>query len=208
MAAPSKGKLLYDITRIENIPSIVNNGLLSRKELMERGLIDFEDIADHQILEKRDQYSDILSSCVPFHFFVKNPFDGRVCKRYGSENMAIIAIRRELYKTKELYIIPSHPLDREHPEVLSYGDGIKRIRWDILDNITDRDYHDEVVRKNCMAECLSPSPIDVSDFFAIYVKNETAKNKLVEMLVKQCDFKLLDFLARHVRIDVAERMFP
>ena len=47
---PSQGKLLYHITHIDNIPSILKYGLLSREELKNLNNIAFKDIADQDII--------------------------------------------------------------------------------------------------------------------------------------------------------------
>ena len=76
---PSEGKLIYHITHINNLPSILKVGLLSRKKLLRNPSLSFTDIADSEILSKREQYKEALSQYVLFHFFAKNPFDGAVC---------------------------------------------------------------------------------------------------------------------------------
>lgn len=72
--APSMGKLIYHITSIDNLPSIIKFGLLSRKCILQNHDIHFTDIADPEILSKRERYKEALSQYVLFHFFAKNPF--------------------------------------------------------------------------------------------------------------------------------------
>ena len=110
---PSEGKLIYHITHINNLPSILKVGLLSRKKLLRNPSLSFTDIADSEILSKREQYKEALSQYVLFHFFALNPFDGAVCRKYGSENMVIITVRRDICIRKDYQIIPSHPLDTD-----------------------------------------------------------------------------------------------
>lgn len=179
---PSQGKLLYHITHIDNLPSILAYGLMPRRVLLAHGY-QFIDIADPDILSKREEYQKALSQFVLFHFYSKNPFDGAVCSRYGSENMAIIAINRSLYQKYDFHIIPSHPLDSDIPDIYPYEEGFKKIRWDILDRTGgfDRDYHNPEIRKACMAECVSEYTIPPNDFSLIFVYNDEAKNKILLM---------------------------
>lgn len=58
---PSEGKLIYHITHINNLPSILKVGLLSRKKLLRNPSLSFTDIADSEILSKREQYKEALS---------------------------------------------------------------------------------------------------------------------------------------------------
>ena len=194
---PSRGKFLYHITHMDNMPSILQHGLLSRQELKQQGFDDFTDIADQSILSKREQYREALSKFVLFHFYAKNPFDGAVCREYGSENMAIITLKRELHKKNKFLIIPSHPLDRDEPEIYPYEEGLKHIRWDILDMETGRDYHDPEIKNACMAECVMEYDIPIEAFSFVYVYNNEAKQWL-EALPN----------GDKISIQVARYMFP
>lgn len=198
MSKPSEGKLLYHITSINNMPSILENGLMPRRELNEQGT-HFMDIADPEIITGRERYKLALSEYVPFHFYVKNPFDGAVCKRYGSENMVIISIQRTLHEKNDFFIIPSHPLDRDDPEIYSYEEGYDKIKWDILDDAQRRDYHNSEIKKACMAECVIPYTIPPEAFSFVYVMNTDAQEAILNM-------KNSRFIAR--KLTVAPYMFP
>lgn len=179
---PSQGKLLYHITHTDNLPSILEHGLMPRRTLLNYEYR-FVDIADPNILSKREEYQAALSQFVLFHFYPKNPFDGAVCNSYGSENMAIITISRGLYRKYNFHIIPSHPLNSDTPEIYPYEEGIKQIRWDILDRTggLDRDYRNPEIRKACMAECISEYTILPDDFSFIYVCTDQAKDEILSM---------------------------
>lgn len=178
---PSKGKLLYHITHIDNLPSILERGLMSRQNLLNENISDFKDIADPEILSKRESYQKVLSQYVLFHFYPKNPFDGAVCRKYGSENMAIITIKRDLYRQNKFFVIPSHPLDSNEPDIYPYEQGFQLIKWDILDKETGRDYHDPEIRKACMAECIMDYIIPSKEFAYIFVSREETKSKILKM---------------------------
>ncbi len=177
---PSQGKLLYHITHIDNIQSILKYGLLSRNKLENLKSVIFKDIADQDIIEKRKE--QLLQNYVLFHFFSKNPFDGNVCQKYGSENMAIIAIYRPIDKTN-FFIIPTHPLDvNKDPDIYPYDEGFKLINWDIIDDLQNRDYHDPIIRKACMAECLCAVSINPKNIAYIYVYSDEIKEKLIKKI--------------------------
>ena len=183
MVKPSEGKLLYHITHLNNMPSIFKHGLLSRCQLRQNSNLNFVDIADQEILAKRENYGDPPSQYVLFHFYPKNPFDFAVCHENHSENMVLITIRRSLCISRNsFFIIPSHPLDIDQPEIYPYKEGISRIRWDILDAESTRDYDNAEIRKACMAECITLNTVPVKDFAYLYVYNKKAKEKLQNCL--------------------------
>lgn len=69
------GKLLYHLTKLKNLDSIIKNGLLSRNELISKN-IDFSDVANKDIIEKRKNINDYI----PFHFHQDSAFDVYVKK--------------------------------------------------------------------------------------------------------------------------------
>lgn len=179
MSKPSEGKLLYHITHIDNMASILENGLLPR-HMLTSGHACFKDIADQNIIDGREHYKRDLSNYVPFHFYAKNPFDGAVCKKYGSENMVIITIHRDLYKKNDFLIIPSHPLDRSDPDIFPYEEGFNLIKWDILDG-DSRDYHDPEIKKACMAECDVRYRIRPDVFSFVYIHDTDELNTIMNL---------------------------
>lgn len=192
---PSEGKLLYHITHVDNMQSILNNGLMSRQQLLNMKN-QFVDIANPEIIEKRDEYNH-LSNYVLFHFFAKNPFDCAVCHAYGINNMAIITINRERHKDNKFRIIPTHPLDTNTPKIYNYEEGYPLIAWDILDMPANRDYNDPIIKKACMAECIVEDIIQPEDFYFVYVYNEQTKSKINKMMNQQ-----------KITISVNPNMFP
>lgn len=194
---PSQGKLLYHITHINNLPSILTHGLMPRHSLLEQGISNFTDIADPDIIKKREGWQTPLSQYVLFHFFPRNPFDFSVCRKYGADNMVIITIPRATYKSNSFYIIPSHPLDNECPDIYPYEQGYDLIKWEILDRIENRNYIDPKIKKACMAECLIPYPVPPRAFSYIYVNNSELKMQISKM---SCSCSL--------SVEVRPGMFP
>ena len=161
-------KLIYHLTALKNIPSILEKGLLPRNQLAV-----FQDVADKAILEKRQGL--VLEGYVPFHWFVNNPFDGIVQKTHKDTPFALIAVRRELAARKNWKILPRHPLANSEMELLDYAAGFEAIDWETMNQ---RDYRDPNCKSVCMAECLAPSTVPASQFFAIYVRNEALEQKI------------------------------
>lgn len=175
---PSKDNHMYHLTHIENLESIIENGLMPRNVLEDNG-ISFTDVADKEIIYKRKKCANDLANYVLFHFDLNNAFDYNVCRRKGCDNMMILAVLRPQYWSEEAkecaYIYPSHPIGNENVGLYNYDEGYKLIRWDILDS--DRWNNNSVVRKARMAECV----VDVAsiEINLIFVHSENAR-KVVE----------------------------
>ncbi|GAD28401.1 conserved hypothetical protein [Photobacterium leiognathi lrivu.4.1] len=141
-------------------------------------LHNFIDVADHEILGGRAAHG--LEHYVPFHFFAKNPFDGKVQKDNPLIDFVLISVHRNTASENGWRVIPRHPLANQKLELLEYAEGMKSIDWEMM-NL--RDYHNAESRSVCMAECLSPTTVPVNVFFKLFVSSEDVKQN-VEMILR------------------------
>jgi hypothetical protein len=153
--------LLYHLTSVENLESIFRDGLKPRADLT-----DFADVADAEILTKRKTLE--LDRFVPFHWFAKNPFDGRVQGDNPDKRFVLICVRRLFAQKNEWKIIPRHPLAGDEIELLEYDKGFEAIDWELMNA---RDYSNSKCKSVCMAECLSPEVVKVKDFIMLFAPN-------------------------------------
>ena len=182
-------KRIYHLTSINNLPSIIRDGLLSRASLQEQQ-ITYTDIANEDILSKRSRKE--LDKCVPFHFHTHTEFDVAVQKQRQSEGPYIyLAVERVVARNKKFKIIPRHPISSGSKiEVLEYDAGFSQIDWDVMNtpkgNPPNPNY-DGHVR---MAECISPyCDVPFEDIYMIFVPNEDVKEQ-VDQLVKSYNIKV------------------
>lgn len=163
------GKLLYHLTELKNLESIIRFGLIPRKVLLEN-TVTFEDIANPEIIVKRERLG--LDEYIPFHFHPYTAFDLAVKKQHANDEMMYICIRRELARRNNFKVLPKHPLSLEDCQLYDYEEGFKRIDWDTMAKVglTDPDS-----KQTKMAECLSAKVIPVDCFQCFYVPSEQSK---------------------------------
>lgn len=177
MASIKDGKLLYHLTKLNHLDSIIEHGLASRY-ILDTYDISFQDIADTNIIKKREMND--LNRYVPFHFHPYSPFDMAVKSKYKDDEFIYICITRDFARQNRFKILPQHPLSIENIELFDYKDGMNKIDWNTMDKkSTDPGYNRQVR----MAECLSDSVVQFSDIFSIAVRDEKVK-KLVEEKIK------------------------
>jgi len=177
MAEIQNQKLLYHLTDFSNLKAIFSEGLKPRSELSS-----FSDVADSDILDGRKALS--LETKVPFHFFARNPFDGRVQQDHPDKEFVLIAVTREMAEANNWSVIPRHPLSSEKLELLEYKEGMEQINWTAMNQ---RDYQDEESKSVCMAECLSPSTIEAKRFSNIFTPDSDLQKKVIKL---KSEFKL------------------
>jgi hypothetical protein len=171
------GKLLYHLTPLNNLQDILTHGLLPRNSL-EGKVYDFMDIADREIIQKRIEFE--ITDFVPFHFFIHNPFDGKVQKSYPEVEFIYITVTREWAESVGSKILPKHPLAMEELELLDYNDGMNTINWELMEQ---RQYTNQHCKITCMAECVYKGSISTDFFSSIVCKSQKTKT----MVEKLCD---------------------
>lgn len=176
---PSKGKMIYHLTELTNLEGIFEcNGLYPRNLLIKNN-ISFMDVADQEIIQFRKENS--INDYVPFHFYVKNPFDGSVLKENPNMSFAIISMLRTRAREMEFNILPQHPKHMSNLQIYDYDIGIEMIDWDVMDDFENRDYRDREIKNICMAECIYNGIINLDDIQAIYVKNTNDENHVLKL---------------------------
>lgn len=176
MGKIENGKLLYHLTKLSNLDSIIKEGLTSRRLLLKNHII-FEDVADPGIMDKRTEYN--LDKYVPFHFHPYSSFDVAVKNTFLNEEFIYICIQRKLARDNNFLILPKHPLTLSEVILYDYNDGITRIDWNAMEKrSTESDYiHD--VR---MAECLTGKVVPLQCFHSIAVKNKEIRQLVQEKI--------------------------
>ena len=171
-----EGKLLYHLTKLSNLDSILEFGLVSRRTL-EESCTTFADIADPEIMRKRKEFN--LDSYIPFHFHPYSSFDVAV-KKSHEEEFIYICISRKFAKNNGFLILPKHPLSADEVQLLDYDTGLTNIDWDAMESSSTESEYNKNVR---MAECLTDKKIYINDFFSIAVKDEETK-KIINSKLK------------------------
>ncbi|MCG9679726.1 DarT ssDNA thymidine ADP-ribosyltransferase family protein [Vibrio sp. Isolate24] len=163
--------LLYHITDLDNLESILASGLQPRSLLTE-----FSDVADPEILQGREAFK--LEQKVPFHFFANNPFDRCIQRSSPEKEFIFLTVRRTLAQGRNWSVIPRHPLATGEFTVLDYTPGVENIDWD---KMNERDYDDQESKLTCMAECLAPSTVESDLLFSIFVRTDPVKIRVLEL---------------------------
>ncbi|WP_373004348.1 DarT ssDNA thymidine ADP-ribosyltransferase family protein [Sulfurimonas sp.] len=169
------GKLLYHLTALSNIESILRDGLKPRHSLDGS----FKDVAEQEIIDFRNRHK--ISDLVPFHFFLGTPFAGRVQIDHPDEEFVYITLHRKVASNPKnnFKIFPTHPKHMKPLKIFDYEEGLKKIDWDLMEK---RDYSNSECKEVCMAECVAVHvSVQSSAFHSIIVKSVETKNYLEEL---------------------------
>lgn len=171
-----QGKLLYHLTKLDNLNSILQHGLLPRKSVKNSNLC-FSDVANQDIISKRTQLG--LDIYTPFHFHPYSSFDVAVKNTYSDETFIYICISRDVAKYNRFKILPKHPLNMEECNLMDYEEGFNSIDWETMHT---KGRIDDYAKKVKMAECLTDRKITADFFQCICVKNNDIKEIVEDKL--------------------------
>lgn len=171
------GKLIYHLTRLSNLDSILKYGLLPRKYIIDNSIA-FGDVANEDIISKRSLLG--LDIYTPFHFHPYSSFDVAVKNTYSYEKFMYLCLSRSVAENNQFKILPRHPLNMEECNLMDYSEGFEDIDWDTMQS---KGREDDYAKKVKMAECLTDKRIQVKCLQSICVKDEESK-EIVENKLK------------------------
>jgi O-acetyl-ADP-ribose deacetylase (regulator of RNase III) len=177
-------KSLFYITHVENVPSILANGILSHG-LVEAEKMPFTPIYDSGIVSNRknkptpDRAS--LWEYANLYFQPRNPMMYRVVHEKTTKDLAVIGVKPGVLQLPHVLVTDGNAANNP-TQFFKAADGLKVIeaQWSII----QAEYWKDVdgSKRKIMAECLVPDRIDASYIHTVYVADHDAK-KRVEGLI-------------------------
>ena len=186
MARGGKAKIksLFYITHIENVPSILANGILSHGRV-EAEKVPFTPIYDSGIVSNRknkqtpDQIS--LWEYANLYFQPRNPMMYRVVHERAARDLAVIGVNPGVLQMPHVLVTDGNAANNP-TRFFDAADGLRIIeaQWPVI----QAEYWKDVdgSKRKIMAECLVPDRIDAGCIHTVYVADHDAK-KRVESLI-------------------------
>lgn len=184
MAKPSIRELYY-LTHVNNLPSILKQGILSHTLVATRR-VEFTPIYDSQIVSNRSLRSTpdsrSLWDYANLYFQPRNPMLYRVINEKGKNDIAILGIRPDVLQISGAFVATGNAASSPS-EILPVKEGIQEIHklWKVINNEwwTEEDGS----KRKIMAECLLPDSVAPEFINTIYVTSQTTV-ETVKQLIK------------------------
>lgn len=179
---------MYYISHIDNIPSILERGILSH-ERIEAEHIPFTRIYDEQIVSARGQKlapnGKSLWSFANFYFQPRNPMLYRVWCEKSADNIAVIEIKTEPFYRGDVFVTDGNAA-RHETEILKAPVTLPRSKQreflKFLEDISQIEWwnEEEDTKRQIMAECLVPDAVAPELITSIHVANPEVAEKVRE----------------------------
>jgi len=172
---------LFYITHIDNISSILSNGILSHETILSEG-VDYEPIYNENIVNNRKDIrvpdGRTLWEFANLYFQPRNPMLYRVLHEKTADNIAIISVQRTILDRSDIYV--------SNGNAASLGSDIlnavemKRVLPQILRSTIGVEWWNDLngSKRRIMAECLVPNMVDPEYIQSIYVASHKNKEAL------------------------------
>jgi len=171
---------LYYITHVDNIVSILENGILSHSLIESEG-INHQKIYNTNVVNKRSGRKVIgektLWDFANVYFQPRNPMMYVVGRNIDSvDNIAIFLISKKILNNREAFIVNGNAASLSSEIISSSDSKFTDVLREIRKNVDNDWWKDEDgTKRKIMAECLIPNRIDPKFIEAIYTPTEKAK---------------------------------
>ncbi len=179
-------RYLYYLTHIDNIPSILKYGILSHKEVNDKG-IEYTPIYNQEIVDMRQSKiipnGKSLWCYANLYLQPRNPMLYLVKTKYGSENIAIVACYRgPAYEIKDAFITDGNAANFD---TSFYSIDEKDKVFTMLKDVDGLDYWkaEDGSKRKMMAEVLIPTIYPKESIHSILVSTQNNKQKVESLLL-------------------------
>ena len=178
---------LSHITHIKNLPSILENGLLSKNSLCTQK-IEIEDISDPNVQDLRsDKYLDgvPLHDYVPLYISIPNPM---LCMRQDIQNdLMIIAIDSKILDSEKDIVCSDGNAASRKTQFYRGRFALMNMNWPVLEDRSWLKYEDGK-RIKC-AEVLVHDSIE-TDYFKFFVLRSSKNVRFIQSLFREYRFEI------------------
>jgi hypothetical protein len=171
---------LYFITHIDNLPSIIKNGILSHDMMLKRALKSTQ-ISDEEIVERRKEKQTpngkSLWSYANLFFQPKNAMLYRVT--YNSvDNIAVLAVKRDILNYDGVFMTDGNAASNN-----SKIESVSPSQLEVIANQIETIWWEAVPgKRKSMAECLVPDRVPSEYLECVYVANHDVAAKVKKII--------------------------
>lgn len=185
-----KDRFAYHFTYIDNLQSIIDDGLLSTNLKIENG-VEHKNVANDEIQERRSKMEvtcgpkGVVHDYVPFYFAKRTPMLLNIVKSKNIDQVGIIYFAVPIDKVADTNVVFSDASANTiiPPQFYDKADNLNKLDWDIIDSWSWT-YADDDERHSKMAEILVHREVKITDISHIVVWNKNFKNHIKNVLDK------------------------
>ena len=175
---------LFYITHIDNLSSILSLGVYSHEKIKDREVHSTPIYATNIVTrrgKKTTPNGRNLWSYANLYFQPRNAMMYRVVHEKGYANLAVVGIKTNILTENDVYITDgnaAHDSTQFYPP--NKGLDVLKKQWSIIQNQWWN--RDDGSKRKIMAECLIPNQVNPDNIQAVYVANNSTREKAQRIL--------------------------
>jgi hypothetical protein len=174
---------LYYITHIENLPSILERGILSHQRI-DALQLDYKAIYDRTIVSNRQtrttEDGKSLWHYANFYFQPRNPMMYRVKEEISPRSIVVLKLKKTLLNRTDIFLTDGNEASLRTQIARPTPDRLAKIAQYI-----DREYWTDTddAKRQIMAECLVPEMVAPNEIECIYISRNGEHQERVQAMV-------------------------
>lgn len=184
MARKAEIKSLFYITHIENVASILKNGILSHSQI-DAERVPFTPIYDSSIVSNRKEKStperSSLWEYANLYFQPRNPMMYRVVHEKTAKSLAVIGVKPSVLELPHVMLTDGNAASGP-TRFFKAPEGLKAIEalWPVI----QAEYWNDLdgSKRKIMAECLAPERVPADHIHTVFVADHEAKLRLERLI--------------------------
>ncbi len=181
-------RYVYHMTHLDNLESILNNGLLSTNEKTRLG-IEHENIANQSIQHRRASMSvpcgpgGVVHDYVPFYFCPREPMLLSLLNSKNLDQHLIVYLAVSINVVeRENVVFTSSSANTDSPPIFYHDpDQLTNLSWELIDS-KKWSFQNDAEKQSKMAEMLICEKVDITDISYIVIWNDYIKKQVTDIL--------------------------
>lgn len=180
----SRPRELFYITHIDNVQSILKNGILSHELVLKKG-IEYKRIYNKEVVEKRKEIrvsgNRRLWSLANLYFTARNPMLFKLKCDGLLDEIAVLGVSPDILQRDDIFVTDGNAAC-DSSRIMPISKARKELPRILRE--TDREYWGEKdgSKRKIMAECLVPDLVDAVNIKSIYTATPDSQAKVTHAL--------------------------
>ncbi len=175
---------LYSITHRDNVPSMLEKGILAHNLVVREGIVP-QTVSNEQVMQRRKARTTPanrpLWDYANLYFQPRNAMLYQVTRTFKPDTIVVLEVATAILDTDGVLVAIGNAASANTP-ILPVEQGLSQI--DSLRTILEQEYWNEEdgSKRKMMAECLVPERVSPDYIKAIYVANPAVRNAVIQLI--------------------------
>ena len=185
-------RLLYYITHVDNLPSILDKGILAHAKIEELDVPSTPIYAQEIVHNRKDKFTPDRKSLWDYanlYFQPRNPMMYRLVQQKETENLVVVGVLKRVLGEQDIVITDGNAANNP-TQFYSQSEGLAMLQEQRTVIESDWWKEDDGSKRKIMAECLVPNQVKPEYIDSLFVANDATRNR-VEQIIGRHEIRVI-----------------